>query len=319
VTQAGAVSILPLTGLLARVPFTVDGRPVERERVPLAQFRIVSPGYFEAAGIPISRGRSFDEGDSEGRRPVALVNEELARQWLAGVNPLSVRLLIDDNDSGPRPVEIVGVVANVQQLALEGAPTWDVYLPYAQVHHDGVGLAAASMFWTVRTSGEPAALSNGFSREVRRIDPGIAASQVQPMAQYFSEALAPRRFSVSLVGIFAAAALTLAIVGIYAVIAYGVSQRGRELAIRLALGATEGAIVRLVVRDGMRFVGVGMAIGVAGAAVAARLASTLLFGVSADDVASFTDVVIVVAGLSFLACAAPAARSSRFLRLLTRS
>jgi predicted permease len=147
VTNTGAISLLPLSGLLARVPFTVEGRPLERERVPAAQFRTVSSGYFEAAGIPLKRGRTFSERDTDKTRPVAVVNEELASQWLRGLEPIGARLLVDDNDRGPRPVEIIGVVGNVQQLALDGGPTWDLYLTYPQIHPDGVGLAAANMFW----------------------------------------------------------------------------------------------------------------------------------------------------------------------------
>src|SRR5262249_18263735 len=123
-TGAGAISLLPLSGLLSRVPFTVDGRPVERERVPYAQFRIVPPGYFEAAGIPLMRGRGFSERDSERTQPVAIVNDALADRWLQGIEPIGARLLVDDNDGPPRPVEIVGVVGNVRQIALDGEPTW---------------------------------------------------------------------------------------------------------------------------------------------------------------------------------------------------
>ena len=316
VRQAGAISILPLTGLLARVPFTVDGRPIDRERVPLAQFRIVSPGYFGAAGIPVTRGRLPADGDSDATRPVAVVNEQLARDWLRGAEPIGSRLLLDDNNTGPRPIEIVGIVGDVQQLALDGAPTWDVYLPYAQMHRDTVGLAAASMFWIVRSLGDPAALAGSFTREVRRADPQVAASQVQPMDRYLSDALAPRRFSLSLFAAFAGAALALAVVGIYAVIAYAVSQRGRELGIRLALGASEGRIVWLIVRDGMRFVLAGAAGGALCAAGAARAIATMLFGVSIGDLRSFTDVIFVMTVVSLVACAAPAAGSRRFLRLL---
>ena len=127
-TNTGAITLLPLSGLLSRVPFTVEGRAVERERVPVAQFRTVSSGYFEAARIPVKRGRTFSERDTERTQAVAVVNEELARQWLDGLEPIGARLLVDDNDGSPRPVEIIGVVGNVQQVALDGEPTWDLYL-----------------------------------------------------------------------------------------------------------------------------------------------------------------------------------------------
>ena len=126
VTSTSAISLLPLSGLLSRVPFTVEGRSIERERVPLAQFRTVSAGYFETAGIPLRRGRTFSERDTERTQAVAVVNEELASQWLRGLEPVGARLRVDDNDGPPRPIEIIGVVGNVQQVALDGGPTWDL-------------------------------------------------------------------------------------------------------------------------------------------------------------------------------------------------
>ena len=288
VTQNGAISLLPLSGLLSRVPFTVEGRALERERVPAAQFRTVTPGYFEAAGIPLKRGRVFTDRDTERTPPVAVVSEELARRWLDGVDPIGARLLVDDNDGPPRPIEIIGVVGNVQQVALDEEPTWDLYLTYPQIHRDNVGAAAANMFWLVRTSGDPMSLANSVANEVRRLDPEVVASQIRPMDNYLGDALAPRRFSLSLMAAFAFAALALAITGIYAVVMYAVSQRAREIGIRLALGATRARIMRLVIGDGVRFVAIGVAAGIAMAIVLTRLLSTMLFGVAATD--ALTDV-----------------------------
>jgi len=312
VAQSGAISLLPLSGLLSRVPFTVEGRAVERERVPAAQFRTVTPGYFDAAGIPLERGRLFSDRDTERTPAVAVVSEELARRWLDGIDPIGARLLVDDNDGPPRPVEIVGVVGNVRQVALDEEPTWDLYLTYPQIHRDNVGAAAANMFWVVRTSGDPMTLAGSVAREVRRIDPEVVASQIRPMSDYLGDAMAPRRFSLSLMAAFAFAALALAITGIYAVVIYGVSQRAREIGIRLALGATRGRIIRLVVVDGVRSVAVGVAAGVAMAAGLTRLLSTMLFGVAATDAATYGQVATVVFAASVLACALPTARVGRF-------
>jgi putative ABC transport system permease protein len=158
-SNVGAISLLPLSGLLSRVPFTVEGRAIERERVPLAQFRTVSSGYFEAARIPLRRGRTFTDRDTGQTRAVAVVNEALANQWLDGLEAIGARLLVDDNDGSPRPVEIIGVVGNVRQATLDGEPTWDLYLPYPQIHPDNVGAAAANMFWIVRAAGDPMTLA----------------------------------------------------------------------------------------------------------------------------------------------------------------
>jgi len=308
VTASGAISLLPLSGLLSRVPFTVEGRPIDRERVPLAQFRTVTAGYFEAMRIPLKRGRTFNDRDTETTRPVAVVNEQLARQWLNGVEPVGARLLVDDNDGLPRPVEIVGVVGNVQQMALDGDPTWDLYLAYPQIHADNVGAAAANMFWIVRTAGDPTRLAPTIAREVRRVDPEVAASQIRPVESYLGDALASRRFNLWLMAAFAFAAMALAITGIYAVIAYSVSQRAREIGIRVALGARRSHIVRLIVGHGARFVAIGLAAGVMAAIGVARLISTMLFGVTPGDPMTFAQVITVVATASAMACLVPALR-----------
>ena len=311
VTHSGAISLLPLSGLLSRVPFTVEGRALERERVPAAQFRTVTPRYFDAAGIPLKRGRLFTDRDTERAPAVAVVSEELVRRWLDGLDPIGARLLVDDNDGPPRPIEIVGVVGNVQQVALDEEPTWDLYLTYPQIHRDNVGAAAANMFWVVRTSGDPMSLANSVANEVRRIDPEVVASQIRPLDNYLGDALAPRRFSLSVMAAFAFAALGLALTGIYAVVMYGVSQRAREIGIRLALGATRARIVRLVIGDGVRFVAIGVAAGIAMAAVLTRLLSTMLFGVAATDALTYAQVAIAVSVVAVLACAVPAARVGR--------
>ncbi len=308
VTNTAAISLLPLSGLLSRVPFTVEGRAIERERVPLAQFRTVSPGYFEAARITLERGRTFSERDTDTTRAVAVVNEALASQWLDGVEPIGARLLVDDNDGPPRPVEIIGVVGNVQQVALGGEPTWDLYLTYPQIHPDNVGAAAANMFWIVRTTGDPMNLATSLAREVRRVNPEVVASQIRPMDHYLSDAVAPRRFSLSLMAAFALAALTLAVTGIHAVVMYSVSQRAREIGIRVALGASRWNIVRLVTGHAVRFILIGLALGIAMAAGVMRLLSTMLFGLAATDAVTFGQVAAVVAAASVLACALPTAR-----------
>ena len=313
VTNTGAISLLPLSGLLSRVPFTVEGRTVERERVPLAQFRSVSPGYFEAARIPLKRGRTFSGRDTERTAPVAVVNEELARQWLDGMEPVGARLLVDDNDGPPRPVEIIGVVGNVRQVALDGEATWDLYLTYPQIHSDNVGAAAANMFWIVRTTGDPMSLGNGLAREVRRVDPEVVAAQIKPLDRYLSDTVAPRRFSLSLMAAFALTALALAITGIYAVVVYSVSQRAREIGIRVALGASRANIVRLVMGHGIRFILIGLVSGIAMATGATHLIAAMFFGVAARDVATMAQVVVFVATVSAIACAVPTARAERLI------
>ncbi len=313
VTSTGAVSLLPLSGLLSRVPFTVEGRAISRDRVPVAQYRIVSPGYFDAARIPVTRGRAFSDDDTANTHAVAVVSEALASRWLDGLEPIGARLMVDDNDGAPRPIDVVGVVGNVQQVALDEPPTWDLYLTYAQIHQDNVGAAAANMFYVVRTAGDPMTLAAGLAREVRGIDAEVVAAQIRPMDRYLADAVGPRRFSLSLMAAFATAALALALTGIYAVVIYSSSQRAREIGIRFALGASRSSIVRLVMGHGLRFVGIGLAAGMTAAAGTTRLLSTMFFGLAAMDATTLAEVAAVVAAASVAACAVPAARAGRFI------
>jgi putative ABC transport system permease protein len=164
----------------------------------------------------------------------------------------------------------------------------------------------------VRTTGDPMTLAASVAREVRRVDPEVVASQIRPMDAYLADAVAPRRFSLSLMATFAFAALALAVTGIYAVVIYQVSQRAREIGIRLALGATRARIVRLVIGDGVWFVAIGVATGIAMAATVTRLLSTMLFAVAATDAITYGQVAVVVFAASVLACAVPTARVGRF-------
>jgi ABC-type antimicrobial peptide transport system permease subunit len=167
------------------------------------------------------------------------------------------------------------------------------------------------MFWIVRTTGDPMNLAASLAREVRRIDPEVVAAQIRPMDHYLSDAVAPRRFSLSLMSAFAVAALALAITGIHAVVIYSISQRAREIGIRVALGASRWNIVRLLIADAVRFVLIGVASGIAMAVGVTRLLSTMLFGVVATDPMTFGQVAVVVAAVSVLACVVPTARLGR--------
>ena len=149
------------------------------------------------------------------------MNEALAGQWLDGLEPIGARLLVDDNDGPPRPVEVIGVVGNVQQLALDATePTFDLYLAYPQIHADTVGWRRPNMFWVVRTTGDPMVLAPAFARELRRIDPDVVASQIRPLDRTCRDSVAPRRFSVSLMARVCPGGARFGLTGIYAVIMY---------------------------------------------------------------------------------------------------
>ena len=169
------------------------------------------------------------------------------------------------------------------------------------------------MLWIVRTTGDPMSLATSLAREVRRIDPEVAASQIRPIDRYLSDAVAPRRFSLSLMAAFALAALELAITGMYAVVMYSVSQQAREIGIRVALGASRSNIVRLVMGHDIRFILIGLVVGIAMAVGVTRLLSTMLFGLAATDAVTFAQVAVVVAAVSVLARAVPTARVGRLV------
>jgi putative ABC transport system permease protein len=318
VTRVGSVSVLPLSGLSVRIPFGVDGHPVERQDVPVAQLRFASPGYFEAMGIPLLRGRTFSEHDTEHTAPVAVVSESLARKWLA-VNggPIGTRLLADDNDREPRGVEVVGVVGDIRQMALDSDPTLDIYLPYPQIHPDTVGLAAGNMFLVARSTGQPMALAAALSREIRRVDADVAAANVRPLDSYLAGSLAPRRFSLVLLSVFGGAALLLALAGIHAVISYSVAQRAREIAIRMALGALAADVQRLVLAQGLRHAALGMAVAAPVALAVAHGLGASLADVAPADPATFAGVALALAAGTVLACAVPAVRAGRARELPT--
>jgi putative ABC transport system permease protein len=220
-------------------------------------------------------------------------------------------LSIDDNNQGPRTLEIIGVVGDVKQSGPEGAPTFDIYLPLRQAHADQVGLLRNNLHWVIRTSTDPLSLATPVRRELQAIDRDVPASSVRTMEQALAAITAPRRFNLFILSIFAAVALLLAVAGIYAVVAYAVTQRTQEIGIRLALGAQQKDLLRLVIAQSMKPALVGVGIGLAAALVLTRLMKGLLFGVSATDPATFALIALLLAFVAFLACLIPALRAAR--------
>jgi len=311
VESAGAVSLLPLSGQDARIDFTVAGRATDRDRVPTAHYRIVTPGYLRAMRIPVIRGRGFSARDNETARPVVLVNQALAHQYLGDGEPIGARLLVDDNNGGPRPLEIVGVVGDVRQLSLDGEPTMDVYLPYDQLHPDVMSLATANMCWVVRGRIDSGARQEELRRALRGADPAVPISEPRSIEQSIAAAVAPRRFHLVVLAVFAAAALLLSATGIYAMLSYSASRRTRELAIRSALGAGRNDLLLLVLRQGMQPALVGIAVGLGAAFAITRTLSSMLFGLGATDPATFTIVPLALLFVALAACLGPGLRASR--------
>jgi predicted permease len=276
VQEVGLISVAPLSGLLAAVPFTVAGQPPPTERdVPTANLRVITSGYLAAASTRLVRGRSVAETDGANMPAVALVSDALARRFLAG-EPVGRRLLIDDNSKGPRPVEVVGVVENVTQTTLNGPPSLDVYIPLRQIHPEGVPLLRNNQFWIVRLGTEPDAFRTPFLTQLRAVDPDAAISSTGTMSQYLDAWLAPRRFSLGLFVAFSGTVVLLALSGLYGLVSYTVNQRRREIAVRMAVGATPRDVQRLILRQAGRLTLAGAALGLAiSAAVRPFLAGIL--------------------------------------------
>ncbi len=308
--EVGLISVAPLSGLLYAVPFSVAGQPPPTERdMSSANLRAITPGYLAAAGTRLVRGRSFSETDKADTPAVALVSEALARRFLAG-EPVGQRLLIDDNTTGPRPVEIVGVVENVAQTALDGPPSLDVYIPLPQIHPEGVSFHRNNQFWMIRTRTDPGGFRVPFLRELRAADPDAAISSTGTMGQYLDAWLAPRRFSLGLFVAFSATVVLLALSGLYGLISYTVSQRRREIAVRMAVGATPRDVQRLILRQAARLTIAGAALGL-GIAAAAR---PLLAGMVEVESAGFPVWVATTGALVAVVTLAgwlPARRAAR--------
>jgi putative ABC transport system permease protein len=311
VESVGAISVLPMSERRHSVDFNLVGRALTPGDAHNAQYRLATPDYFRTMNIPLLQGRQSDSHDNLDSPRVVVVNENMARRFWPNTNPIGARINIDDNNVGPRPVEIVGVVGNVKHLSLESAPTFDIYVPMAQVHEDGVNLITNTHYWIVRSKADSRAIEVGFRRELQGIDRDVASSNVKTVEEYLSDSMAPRKFSLRVLTIFAAAALLLAATGIYGVVSYTVTQRTPEIGIRLALGARRTNVFRLILGQGLRVVLVGVGLGALGAFAMTRVIRTLLFGVTPTDTITFVVVSLTLVLVALLACSVPARRATK--------
>jgi putative ABC transport system permease protein len=310
VRSAAAISTLPLSRANNRLDFVVADRPpMTAADVPAAQNRFVTPGYFATMGIAVLRGREFTKWDTAKSPGVVLIDEELERRFFADRPAIGVHLQLQYDVPGPRDVEVVGVVRQVKHDDLSETPAATVYIPMTQVPQEMLGFVAPRVHLVVR--GRGAALADLVRREVRAVDAQVPISGVRSLESLVDTAVGPRKFGVSLLSGFALAALLLAATGIYAVAAYSVSQRTREIGVRMALGAAARDVVRLVVAESARPVALGLLGGLAAAIIAARATAGLLFGVAAFDLPSFAVAVAALASSALLASWWPARRATR--------
>jgi putative ABC transport system permease protein len=308
VRAAAAINAMPFSGSGGSRTFHVEGREEKRpEDQPEEQLRIVTEGYFDAMGIPIVAGREFTERDSLNRPRVAVVNDALARKHWPHESPIGRRVSFSTDE--PHWYEIVGVAGNIKHRALDAADRPELYVPYRQPLFSG--WTVRPMYVVVRTAGDPPSNVATIRREVARLDRDQPISDVRTMDERIGRSLSGRRFNMVLLALFAGLALTLAAVGIYGIVAYSVTERTHEIGVRVALGAQRRDVIAMVVGQGMTMAATGTAIGVAAAAALARLMSSLLFGVSAVDPATFVAIPALLIGVALAACYVPARRATR--------
>ena len=310
VSSAGLIQMLPLSGLISRVPFTVVGRAFSKEEIPEGEYRIASPMYLRVMRIPLLAGREFNESDTDRTRLVCHINETLAKRYWPAGDAVGAHVMLNDNNSGPREAEIVGVIRDVKDRGLETSSSFDIYIPMRQTHEDSIAWLQNYQHWVLRTQNDPLALADTFREQVRKVDAEVAASNVRSMDQYYSMTIAPRRFNLQLLSIFALAALALALAGIYGVISYSVNQRAHEISVRMAIGAQRSDVLRMVIRDGMKPVIVGIVLGLLSVFALTRVLASLLFAVSASDPATLAWVTLLFCGVSFAAILVPARRAA---------
>ena len=298
----------PLAGLGAATSVHLLGQPpLAVSDLPVANVRVVGPGYFGTMNIPLRAGRLFNAQELAEEKHVTIINQAFADKYLNPVNPLGQKAVIymkSLEESGNQPSEIIGVVGDVHQDGLDTAPEPTVYWPHPE-------LVYSSMTILVRTANDPLALVGAAHTELQQLDPELPMAAVATMDQLLAESLSRAHFTMLLLGIFSAVALILAAVGIYGLIAYSVTQRTQELGIRIALGAQHRDVLRLVLAQGTRLTLLGVAIGLLAALALSRLLSTLLFAVSATDPLTFAGVAALLAAVALLACFIPARRATR--------
>ncbi|MGA7312462.1 MAG: ABC transporter permease [Silvibacterium sp.] len=306
VTSAGAVTSLPLSQMFAWGPITVERRvPPPGEKFINADVRMVSGHYFQAMEIPLRKGRLFHDDDVAGKPLVAIVDDYMAQQLWPNQDPIGKRLHIGGINETDSPwIAVVGVVGRIKQYSLDSDSRIAYYLPQTQY-------VTRAMNVVMRAGKDPVALTDAVKQQIREINPDLPLYNVSTMQERFDNSLARRRFTLLVLGIFAAISLGLAVIGIYGLIAYLVGQGSREVGIRLALGATPANIKALIVRGGMVLVFWGVGIGIAGALTVSRLMRSLLFGVGANDLVTFVAVPSLLASIAFIASYIPARRASR--------
>ena len=302
VRAVGFTNIAPFSGGSTAMPIAVLGRQLtSADEYLSAAWRSVSPGYFAAIGVPLRKGRLIAVSDGEQAPPVVVITETTARRIWPGVDPLGQQIKLGGN---PTPWTVVGIVSDIRDQLLQQEPQPMIYLSFQQVPW-------SSMWLLVRATGDPMALAPVVRREIHAIDPLLPVANEQPLSRFVSQIAAAPRFTALIFGLFASAALVLAVVGVYGLVAYGVTQRTREIGVRLALGATPSRIVGGVVRHGVSLAGFGIAIGLWAAYALSRFMQGILYDVAATDAMTYLAVAALLVGCAAAASILPARWAAR--------
>jgi putative ABC transport system permease protein len=313
VQSTATINVLPLSGSTADRSFRIEGRNlIQGEPGPDEELRFVSPGYFSTMGIPLFRGRDFTQRDNSESPRVAIVNQALADRYWSGEDAIGKRIAYSGFGEGkPNWCEIIGVAGNVKHLGPDIPAKPEVYLPFLQPLFSTATSVIGPMYLVTRSATQPEALTGAIRGVIASVDSNQPVSNMKTMTARVSTALAQRRFNALLLGIFAGVALLLASIGIYGVMSFAVTQRTRELGIRMALGASASDVLRLVLGRGLALTLIGVIGGLAASFVLTSLINSLLYEVSATDPLTFVEVSVILITVSTGACFVPARRAMR--------
>ena len=305
VQSVGAVSVLPLSGGGSSGSFRIEGRDIPQgQSLPHGARWAATPDYYKTMGIPLIRGRYFEERDVAEALPVTIIDQSLAQKYWPNEDPVGKRISFEGTPTGRIWREIVGIVGHVKHTDLEGESRAQYYIPHLQRPQPGMTLV-------VRTPNDPNSLAGSVRGVIKSADSDLPVFRVRTMDQFVADSMTQRRFALLLICVFACLALLLSAIGLYGVMAYSVTQRTHELGLRMALGAQASDVLKLVVKQGMLLAVVGLGLGVVGAIFLSRLMKTMLFNVSATDPLVFVAIALILATVALLACFIPARRATK--------
>jgi putative ABC transport system permease protein len=307
VTSVSTITQAPLAGGGPQYIFSVEGQPLPSPSdAPVSSYRVVSPDYFQTMGIPLVKGRTFTEADGLSSLPVIIINQNMAATMWPGEDPIGRRMTVGVPLPGETPeyTTVVGVVGNVKHTTLSGETGMQMYQPAFQA-------PARNLTYILRTAVEPTSIVESARGAIASLDPTLPVSNVKTMERIIYESVAPFRFNLYLLGLFAVVAMILTTIGVYGVISYSVTQRTQEIGIRMALGARPGAVRALILKQGLILSSAGLAIGLAASFFLTRFMSSLLYGVSATDPLTFAAVALFLGAVALAASYLPARKATR--------